>query len=62
MDAHGRRIEQLEAELAGAQRRVANQRQRVYGGRRAYDPIREAELQRALDGAAARLAAERRSG
>jgi hypothetical protein len=41
---------------------VANQRQRVYGGRRAYDPIREAELQRAVDGAAERLAAERRRG
>jgi hypothetical protein len=62
MDDHGRRIAQLEAELADAQRRVANQRQRVYGGRRAYDPIREAELQRAVDGAAERLAAERRRG
>jgi hypothetical protein len=62
MDDHGRRVAQLEAELADAQRRLASQRQRVYGGRRAYDPIREAELQRALDGASDRLAAELRRG
>jgi hypothetical protein len=59
MDAHQRRLEELEHELTDAQRRVTNQRQRVYGGKRPYDPIREAELQRNLDTAARRVRHER---
>ncbi len=62
MNAHERRIEQLEHELADAERRVASQRQRVYGGKRPFDPHREAELQRSVDGAAERLELERRRG
>lgn len=60
MNAHERRIEELEHALADAKRRVASQRQRVYGGKRPFDPIREAELQRSLDGASERLELERR--
>ncbi|MDX6325712.1 MAG: hypothetical protein QOK15_2066 [Nocardioidaceae bacterium] len=59
MDSHQRRILQLEDELAHAERRVASQRQRVYGGKRAYDPIREGALQRSADGARERLQRER---
>jgi hypothetical protein len=59
MDEHERRIEELEHDLAEAERRLASQRQRVYGGKRPFDPIRAAELQRHVDGAAARLARER---
>jgi hypothetical protein len=59
VDEHDRRIEELERELAEAERRMASQRQRVYGGQRPFDPIREAELQRKVDSAAARLARER---
>lgn len=62
MNAHERRIEQLEHELAAAERRVASQRQRVYGGKRPFDPIRQAELQRGLDSATERLNLERRRG
>lgn len=60
MDAHARRIKELEHELADAVRRQAGQRQRVYGGKRPYDPIREAELDRHVAGASERLARERR--
>lgn len=60
MNAHERRIEELEHALADAKRRVASQRQRVYGGKRPFDPIREAELQRSLDGAGERLELELR--
>jgi len=62
VNAHERRIEQLEHEVADAERRVASQRQRVYGGKRPFDPYREAELQRSLDGAAERLTLERQRG
>ena len=62
VNAHERRIEQLEHEVADAERRVASQRQRVYGGKRPFDPYREAELQRSLDGAAERLTLERERG
>ena len=62
VNAHERRIEQLEHEVADANRRVASQRQRVYGGKRPFDPISEAELQRGLDGATERLELERRRG
>jgi len=62
MNAHERRLEVLEHELADARRRVEAQRQRVYGGKRPYDPIREAELQRNLNGATERLALERKRG
>ena len=62
VNAHERRIEQLEHEVADAERRVASQRQRVYGGKRPFDPYREAELQRSLDGATERLTLERRRG
>ena len=41
---------------------MASQRQRVYGGKRPFDPYREAELQRSLDGATERLTLERRRG
>ena len=56
MNERERRIEELEYQLAEAERRLAGQRQRVYGGKRPFDPIRQAELQRDVDGAAARLA------
>ena len=59
MDQHERRVEELEHELAEAQRRLAGQRQRVYGGKRPFDPIRAAELERNVEHAAARLARER---
>ena len=59
VNAHERRLEQLEHELADAERRAASQRQRVYGGRRPFDPHREAELERAVEGAKQRLALER---
>ena len=59
VNAHERRMEQLEHELADAERRVASQRQRVYGGKRPFDPHREAELQRAVEGAKQRLDLER---
>ena len=62
VNAHERRIEELEYELAEAKRRVAGQRQRVYGGKRPYDPIREAELQRNVEGATTRLELERARG
>ena len=62
MNAHERRIEQLEHEVADAERRAASLRQRVYGGKRPFDPHREAELQRSLDGATERLELERRRG
>jgi tRNA 2-selenouridine synthase SelU len=62
VNAHERRIEQLEHEVADAERRVASQRQRVYGGKRPFDPYREAELQRSLEGASERLELERRRG
>ena len=59
MNPHERRIEELEHELANAERQAAGQRQRVYGGKRPYDPYREAELQRNVQGAGERLARER---
>ena len=62
VNAHERRIEQLEHEVADARRRAASQRQRVYGGKRPFDPHREAELQRSLDSATERLELERRRG
>jgi hypothetical protein len=62
MNAHERRIEELEYQLSEAERRVAGQRQRVYGGKRPYDPIREAELARGVSGAIERLALERARG
>jgi hypothetical protein len=62
VNSNERRIEELEHELAAAERRVAAQHQRVYGGKRPYDPIREAELRRAVEGASQRLGLERRRG
>jgi hypothetical protein len=59
VDQHEKRIEELEQELTEAKRRLAGQRQRVYGGKRPFDPIRAAELERNVEGAAARLARER---
>jgi hypothetical protein len=59
VNPHERRIEELEHELSDAERRVASQRQRVYGGKRPFDPHREAELERAVEGAKQRLALER---
>lgn len=55
VNAQERRIEDLEHELAAAKRRMASQRQRVYGGKRPFDPIRDAELQRNVDAAGRRL-------
>jgi len=49
------RIEELRDEARYRQQRLALYRARHYGGR-ASDPRRLAELQRAYDGAAARLA------
>ncbi len=62
MNTHERRIEELEHELSEAERRVARQHQRVYGGKRPYDPIREAELARNVEGAVQRLRLERERG
>ncbi len=62
VNAHERRLEVLEHELAEAKRHAASLRQRVYGGKRPYDPIREAELERQVEGAGERLARERARG
>jgi hypothetical protein len=59
VNPHELRIEQYERELADAERRVASQHQRVYGGKRPYDPVREAALNRAVNGARERLERER---
>jgi hypothetical protein len=59
MDSRERRIEQLEHELAAAERRVAAEHQKVYSGKRPYDPIRETALERSANGARERLERER---
>jgi hypothetical protein len=56
---HDRRIAELEGELAGAKRRAADQHRRADALAQAFDPIREANIDRQIAGATERLRLER---
>jgi hypothetical protein len=55
MDHHAERLEDLRMEARYRRDRLALYRARLYGGRASLDPAKLRELQRASDGAAARL-------
>jgi hypothetical protein len=57
VNRHDRRLAELEGELAGAERRAAGQHRRAIG--QTFDPDREANIERQVDGATERLRRER---
>jgi hypothetical protein len=59
VNRHDRRISELESELAGAERRAAGQHRRADALGERFDPDREANIERQVDGATERLRRER---
>jgi hypothetical protein len=59
VNRHGRRVAELESELAGAERRAASQHKRADALGQTFDPVREANIVRQVDGATDRLRRER---